>query len=149
MGYPCAMADAKQFIRDRSTVDAAGCWLWNLSRNEARGGYGMAKVGGVTQWAHRLSYVAHVGSIPEGLELDHQCSVPACVNPAHLEPVTRAENNRRRAERGRSKNQNSDRTTCGKCGEPFDMVTSSGRRTCRTCVNAYYRAWRAKRKAGG
>ena len=40
---------------------------------------------------------ADVGSIPDGLHLDHLCRVPACVNPEHLEPVTLAENNRRAA----------------------------------------------------
>lgn len=38
-----------------------------------------------------------VGPIPEGLHLDHLCRVRRCVNPAHLEPVTQAENNYRQA----------------------------------------------------
>lgn len=33
--------------------------------------------------------------IPVGLDLDHLCRVRSCVNPDHLEPVTRAENLRR------------------------------------------------------
>jgi segregation and condensation protein B len=41
--------------------------------------------------AHRQSYRLIVGKIPVGLELDHLCRVPRCVNPYHLEPVTRAE----------------------------------------------------------
>lgn len=35
-----------------------------------------------------------VGPITDGLELDHLCNVPSCVNPDHLEPVTHAENMR-------------------------------------------------------
>jgi hypothetical protein len=39
----------------------------------------------------------HVGPIPEGLTIDHLCRAIRCVNPAHLEPVTNAENIRRAA----------------------------------------------------
>lgn len=45
--------------------------------------------------AHRWSYEFHVGPIPEGLDLDHLCRNRGCVNPDHLEPVTREENIRR------------------------------------------------------
>jgi hypothetical protein len=40
-------------------------------------------------YAHRLSYEHWVGPVSEGLELDHLCRVRSCVNPKHLEPVTR------------------------------------------------------------
>lgn len=45
--------------------------------------------------AHRFSYERAVGPIPAGLQIDHLCRVRACVNPAHLEPVTCGENVRR------------------------------------------------------
>jgi HNH endonuclease len=45
--------------------------------------------------AHRAFYEMHRGPIPEGLVIDHRCRNRACVNPEHLEPVTRGENMRR------------------------------------------------------
>lgn len=56
--------------------------------------------GGVThnykQWlAHILAYTVTKGPVPEGLEVDHVCRVRHCVNPEHLEAITRSENHRR------------------------------------------------------
>jgi hypothetical protein len=44
---------------------------------------------------HRFAYVAFVGPIPDGLELDHVCRNKLCCNPDHLEVVTHSENIRR------------------------------------------------------
>lgn len=79
--------------------DAAGCWIWTA--NATPGGYGLFKVatglsGGRQAYAHRWAYERANGPIPAGLELDHVCNVVRCVNPAHLEPVTRRENERRK-----------------------------------------------------
>jgi hypothetical protein len=46
-------------------------------------------------YVHRAVYERYVGPIPPGLEIDHLCRVRNCVNPAHLEAVTRGENVRR------------------------------------------------------
>lgn len=74
-----------------------GCWVWQRYRD--RNGYGRKHSKGTMCWAHRVYYEQFVGPIPEGLDLDHLCSNPPCVNPEHLEPVTRAENTRRAFER--------------------------------------------------
>lgn len=69
----------------------AGCWLWTGFK---AAGYGRFSFKGTNSAAaaHRLSYEALIGEIPAGLDLDHLCRVPSCVNPLHLEPVTRREN---------------------------------------------------------
>lgn len=69
------------------------CWLWIGSRTHD--GYGLFGADNRRTGAHRFSYEFHVGPIPDGLQLDHLCYVRNCVNPAHLEPVTAAENGRR------------------------------------------------------
>ena len=67
-----------------------GCWEWRRTRN--RNGYGQIGVGGKTKVAHRVAYELAIGPIADGLQLDHLCRNRACINPAHLEPVTQSEN---------------------------------------------------------
>ena len=74
------------------------CWLWKGSR--AKNGYGNFHVpgsgmNGSTVYAHRYSYEEIKGKIPYGMDLDHKCRVRHCVNPEHLEVVTRSENLKR------------------------------------------------------
>lgn len=65
------------------------CWLWTAALVK---GYGRFTSDVRQMGAHRWSYEALVGPIPEGLTLDHLCRNPRCVNPDHLEPVTQREN---------------------------------------------------------
>lgn len=79
----------------------ATCWNWTASI--ARNGYGRFRVNPqVFGYAHRVAYELEVGPIPEGLHIDHICHNRACVNPAHLRPVTHKQNmeNRIGASRG-------------------------------------------------
>lgn len=72
-----------------SPPNGAGCWLWTATLVR---GYGQFGIGSRRQYAHRVAYELLVGPVPEGLQLDHLCRTPACVNPAHLDPVTCREN---------------------------------------------------------
>ena len=62
------------------------CWLWLGTKSK---GYGQFKVNGVAVKAHRFAYELLRGPILSGLTLDHLCRVRACVNPSHMEPVTK------------------------------------------------------------
>lgn len=73
--------------------DVTTCWLWTGYRHPK--GYGAIGIGGRAgrpHPAHRVAYELLIDDIPPGLELDHLCRNPSCVNPWHCEPVTRAVN---------------------------------------------------------
>lgn len=72
---------------------ADGCWQFTGALR--KDGYSQVQLTGRRSkkaLGHRLAYVSLVGPVPDGLELDHLCRNRACVNPAHLEPVTRSVN---------------------------------------------------------
>ena len=71
-----------------------GCWRWTGSTTI--GGYAKCKLRDRMTAVHRYTYEQLVGPIPDGLHLDHlNCTLRNCVNPAHMEPVTRAVNAKR------------------------------------------------------
>ena len=74
-----------KYVVDGST----GCWVWQA---ETTNGYGRFKASKKKHRAHRWAYISLVGPIPANLDLDHLCRNRSCVNPKHLEPVTRREN---------------------------------------------------------
>ena len=70
------------------------CWLWKGAI--LKSGYGIIRIMGKPQTAHRASYQLFVSKIPKNFQIDHLCCNRICVNPKHLEPVTGKENMKRR-----------------------------------------------------
>lgn len=110
-----------------------GCWEWTAGQQGM--GYGMFHpTHEENVLAHRFSFEAHVGPIPEGLVIDHLCRNRLCVNPDHLEPVTNEENLRRGAGYAI---QNGMRTHCKNGHEytPENTYTdpTKGTARCREC----------------
>jgi hypothetical protein len=114
-------------------VDKRGedeCWPWLA--NKLPKGYGTIRIDKRRCYAHRVSYELHRGPIPEGMQIDHLCRNPGCVNPAHLEVVTPREN----VLRGNGLSaQNARKTHCPK-GHPLvsgNIYRSENGRRCREC----------------
>jgi hypothetical protein len=64
-----------------------GCWLWQGATAKGYGRFATIARRSPSA-AHRVAYELAVGPIPDGMQIDHLCRTPRCVNPAHLEPVT-------------------------------------------------------------
>ena len=75
------------------------CWEWTGSLDTR--GYGLLRVNGKLQKAHRVSYVLHIGDIPDGLVICHKCDNTKCVNPNHLFSGTMQDNVDDRDAKGR------------------------------------------------
>lgn len=134
-------------VMRRTVTQPNGCVIFTGAKTER--GYGVIQCGlGIgTDKAHRVVYEATVGPIPEGLTLDHLCANPACVNPDHLEPVSRAENTRRQWDAGRADpgRKNRDKTHCAHGHEYTQENTGRDHkgRVCRTCARERTRKYRA------
>lgn len=119
-----------------------GCWEWVGARDSR--GYGNVRVNGRVRKAHCVVYELVRESIPADLECDHLCRVPWCVNPAHLELVTHAENVQRGAARWVPAARQRAKRRCPQ-GHAYTKANtyvqpSTGGRACRMCARERKRA---------
>lgn len=132
------------------------CWLWTgkktrLSYGSIWGGPERPK----NLMAHRVSWELNRGPLSDELHIDHLCRVPSCVNPDHLEPVTRSVNAQRglMGDLGREarKRKQAARTHC-RHGHPLNgenkYVTKAGTFMCLKCVHIRNTARRRAKKEG-
>jgi hypothetical protein len=112
------------------------CWQW--IGGTVNRGYGQFQAENMRRTqAHRYAWETLRGQIPDLLTIDHLCRNRLCVNPDHMEVVTRAENVLRAVDIGAP---NRNKTHCNKghefTAENTRMASRSGgriHRRCRTC----------------
>lgn len=163
MSIPAAIQHAKgglEKVQERfwSKVDVRGpteCWEFQGSIGKL--GYGAFRICGpqpnITRLAHRVSWVLSNGAIPDGLVLNHICRNRSCVNPDHLEVVTRRENTLHKDSEAAAR-YNYSKTHCSK-GHTFSeentrvVLKPNGtfrQRVCRTCERERWKRINEKRR---
>lgn len=132
---PAAPLPFEERFRRKTERVPSGCLVFTGCRNKK--GYGYIAFRGKLWQAHRAAWTHFRGEIPDGLQIDHLCYNPSCVDVTHMELVTPLENRLRR------------RTTfLGVCrnGHPYGNTCYGGYRACSICrrESARRRYWRDK-----
>lgn len=150
-------ANPSERFFSRVEPDENGCLIWTGATSTS--GYARFSVNGRLVQVHRWLLERALGEpIDPALDVDHLCRNRACVRPAHLEIVTRAENLRRSPLVGKV---GLTKTHCPQ-GHAYDDENTywyRGHRHCKACARdrriavpleikaAYSRAFRARQKA--
>jgi hypothetical protein len=118
------------------------CWEWAGWHNDQ--GYGYVQINKRSAPVHRF-IMEMLGRVQPRQDVDHLCRNRGCVNPAHLEGVSHAENVRRG-------NAAKNRPTC-KYGHdltnPANVYVYPTGRNCKPCAIGRSRRRWAERRSGG
>jgi hypothetical protein len=123
------------------------CIEWTGRKNA--NGYGVILINGKQLFAHRLAVALSGRNIPKTKVCDHLCRNHACINPAHIELVSPAENTMR----GEAISARNARSSSCVHGHPYVKETTRiqvdkrGRKA-RHCKRCYAdRAFQRRRRA--
>lgn len=97
-------SDKSRFM-EKVSKQSNGCWKYTA--HKGTDDYGQFYHKGRARQGHRVAYELFKGSVPSGKVLMHTCNHRWCVNPAHLKPGSKKENNIDTAKNGHSRNQHS------------------------------------------
>lgn len=124
--------------------DINDCWLWVGPRQKT--GHGKFYWKGKYTSSYRAFYKKFINNDIDGLDVDHICNNPPCMNLSHLQAIT----SRANTLRGTSPPAvNVHKTECP-VGHSYTTentkVSKKGNRSCRECSRVAWRAYYYKRK---
>lgn len=142
-----ARSNARSFDSFYMPEPNSGCWIWMGAASGAVRSHNYGTWRG--RKAHRVAYETAKGPIPFGLELDHLCRNTLCVNPDHLDPVTRRVNVERQPKVIAARSA----TLCAN-GHPWTPENTyrhpaQGSRICRSCTRAAAARYAIRKSIGG
>lgn len=125
-------------------VKVGDCWRWTGAHTPS--GYGHLYFARKSRAVHRLSLLEFRGVPLDAIgEVDHLCGTRDCINPDHLEVVSRRVN----IERSNGPSALNARKTHCVHGHEFNAIntriTAEGYRVCRPCKRASNRRWKQRR----
>lgn len=121
------------------------CWLWTAVTSAGYGTIWVREIQGY-EFAHRVSWRLAGRLLTPGLQLDHLCRTPICVNPDHLQEVSARTNTLR----GIGPTAINARKTHCIHGHEFSAANtvwrSNGQRKCRACRTRHSREQHQRRR---
>lgn len=136
-----------------------GCWDWIGALNSV--GRPCWSIQSRAVLAYRIAWEAFRGRIPAGMTVDHLCGNKVCVNPAHMEIVSRSVNSKRgrpefrlvTAPEAVAPDVVREVRDPNRCIWGHDLTVPGARTTnpyhgkCRVCKREQQAAWKARARA--